>query len=64
MAVARREHLQELVALLVERVDTADQHVVGLTWTPPTRPFACDASVNVGEDGALCWRRRPGARAQ
>ncbi len=64
VALASREQLQELVSLVIERVDNADQKVVGLTWTPPTRPFVRDASVNVGEDGAAVWRPRTGPEIQ
>ncbi len=39
LAVAMDEQRQELVSLLVERVDTADKRVTGVRIMPPARPF-------------------------
>ena len=52
---ATRPQLQELVQLLVERVQAEDRSVDpdSIEWTPPARPFF--------GDGALLWRPRTGA---
>ena len=55
---ATRPQLQELVQLLVERVQAEDRSVDpdSIEWTPPARPFF--------GDGALLWRPRTGASPQ
>ena len=69
IAAASKERLQELVALLVERVETAEQHVVRVEWTAPARPFFAVAHAGGEGAAALLWRprtdsgtRRPTAR--
>ena len=49
--------LQELVSLLVEKVETADTHVAKVTWVPAARPFFAAVSgdsLNKVLD-ALAW---------
>ena len=54
IARANREQLQALLAKLVERVQTADQKVVGVTWVPAARPFfAADGAVRVAPPDGL-----------
>ena len=40
IAAATPDKVQELVALLVERVETADTRVSRVTWVPAARPFS------------------------
>jgi hypothetical protein len=54
---------QELLSQLVERVDTHDRRVVGITWTPPARPFFAAAEV-VADEGAAVWRPRTDSNRQ
>ena len=42
VGVASADRLQELVALLVERVDPAGRHVSRVVWTPAARKFFAD----------------------
>ena len=43
LQAATPDKVQELVALLVERVETADKRVSRVTWVPAARPFFRDA---------------------
>ena len=45
VAAASPEQLRELVALVVERVETADRAVARVVWTPPARPFFLAAAA-------------------
>ncbi len=45
LAAASPEKLRELVALLVERVDTVDRAVTRVVWTAPARPFFLAAAA-------------------
>ncbi len=47
--------LEELVAQLVERVETADRRITRIVWTPPARPFFAVGEVVADESGALLW---------
>jgi hypothetical protein len=47
--------LQELVAQLVERVETADRRVTRVVWTPAARPFFAAGEVVTYDSGALLW---------
>ncbi len=58
IAAATPDKVQELVALLVERVETANQRVARVTWVPAARPFFRDAGAEAEEDAALLWRPR------
>jgi hypothetical protein len=62
LAVAPGEKRQELVASLVERVETTEQEVVRVVRTPPARPFFASAAAESerGEDFAATpvWRPR------
>ncbi len=58
MAIAASdEKIRELVALLVERVETTDREVVRVVWSGPARPFFLAAAAN-SEDRAL-WGLAP-----
>ena len=59
VAEAKPERLQELVALIVARVETKAQEVVRVAWTPPAQPFFAAA----GAEYALFWRPRTGPMA-
>ena len=43
--VASDEKLRELVALLVQRVESADRLVARVVWTAPARPFFLAAAA-------------------
>jgi hypothetical protein len=58
IAAADPERLQELVVMLVERVDTADQFVASVSWGPAARPFFRDPSADGGDEAAPVWRPR------
>ncbi len=58
LAAASGDRVQELLALLVERVDAADQRVVGITWTPPARPFFAEPEPDTMGQPAPFWRPR------
>ena len=57
---ASAAQLEELVAQLVERVETVDRRVSRVLWTPPARPFFADgeamAEASLDGEGALLWR--------
>ncbi len=50
--------LQELVGMLVERVETSDQRVRRVIWTPPARPFS--RKPRLSRTGRVRWRGAPG----
>ena len=50
---AAPEKIRELVALLVDRVETADRAVARVVWTPPARPFFVAAEAKAAERGVL-----------
>ena len=54
---ASDEKLRELVALLVERVETADRQLARVVWTAPARPFFAAAAAEA-ETRAL-WGEAP-----
>ena len=59
IAKASGDQLKALVAMMVERIDTAHQVVTRITWTPPALPFFDQASI--ADDStrtALFWRPR------
>jgi hypothetical protein len=58
IAAATPDKVQELVALLVERVETADQRVARVTWVPAARPFFRDAGAERDGEAAPVWRPR------
>ena len=60
---ASDEKVRELVALLVERVETADRQVARVVWTAPARPFFAGMALLGGAppDG-LGGSRTPTAR--
>ena len=47
--------LQELVAQLVDRIETADRQVTRVVWTPPARPFFAAGEAIADDSGALLW---------
>jgi hypothetical protein len=50
---ASDEKLRELVALLVERVETADRQLARVVWTAPARPFVAAAAAEAAEQGVV-----------
>lgn len=64
IAAATPDKLQELVALLVERVETANQHVGRVAWVPAARPFFRDIAAEAEDEAALVWRPRRVSGAQ
>ena len=50
---AAPEKIRELVALLVDRVETVDRAVARVIWTPPARPFFLAAAAEAAERGVL-----------
>lgn len=58
IAAATPDKVQELVALLVERVETANQRVVRVVWVPGARPFFRDVAAEADAEGAQVWRPR------
>ena len=52
--MATKDKLQELVAMIVERVETKEQRVAQVIWSPPARPFFQDSAV-----GATALSERP-----
>ncbi len=58
IAAASKERLQELVALVVEGIETAEQEVRQVEWTAPARPFFAVADARGAEPPALLWRPR------
>jgi hypothetical protein len=54
---ASNENLRELVALLAERVETADRQLARVVWTAPARPFFAAAAAEA-ETRAL-WGEAP-----
>ena len=58
IAAATPDKVQELVALLVERVETSNQRVSRVTWVPAARPFFRDEGAERDEEAALLWRPR------
>lgn len=53
-----REALQQVAALLVERVETRDRRVSRVVWTGAARTFFASASIDADEDAAV-WSWRP-----
>ena len=49
--------LRELVALLVDRVETADRAVARVVWTAPARPFFVAAAAEA--DDRAAWGVAP-----
>jgi hypothetical protein len=47
LAGATPEAIQPIIALLVERVDTADREVTSITWVPAARPFFTSSCVTL-----------------
>jgi hypothetical protein len=60
---ATPEQLEELIAHLVERVETAERKVTAVVWTPPARPFFATAETSTDEAGALFWCPQGAVRA-
>lgn len=58
LAAASPDRVQELIALVVERVDTEDQRVTGVTWLPSARPFFRDLDADTDIAAAPLWRPR------
>jgi hypothetical protein len=52
VARATLEQIQRLLAHLVERVDTADRHIVSVIWTPPVD--ATSSAILRGRSGYDC----------
>jgi DNA invertase Pin-like site-specific DNA recombinase len=57
LANATPEQLQQLVAKLIERVETANRKVVRIVWSAPARPFF--ASGDLVADGNGVLQERP-----
>ena len=52
MAGASRDRLQELVAMVVERVEAADKQVTAIVWQPAARPFFEPSAISTLGDMA------------
>jgi hypothetical protein len=63
LAAATPNAVQQIVALLVERVETADREVVGWLPTGPTEPFFDSALLSPWRPRTEPWTRRPTAAA-
>ena len=60
MAGASRDRLQELVAMVVERVQAADRQVAAIVWQPAARPFFEPSAIStLGDLVAPGGSRRP-----
>ena len=58
VAAASTDRLQELIALLVERVETTNQRISNVIWTPPARPFFSEPTAETDRENALFERPR------
>ncbi len=47
MAGASRDRLQELVAMVVERVEAADRQLGAIVWQPAARPFFATSTLGI-----------------